>query len=102
MINIVIPMAGAGSRFNVAGYTDPKPLIPIHGKPMIKVVNQTIDPFEQYFQAQLPKDVKPYFVKNWDSYYLLEGDINCGTNAQRVAFPNQWWSNQPNGAYNID
>jgi dTDP-glucose pyrophosphorylase len=44
MINIVIPMAGAGSRFKVAGYIDPKPLIPIHGKPMIKWVIENLTP----------------------------------------------------------
>ena len=38
MLNIVIPMAGLGSRFAVAGYSDPKPLIPIHGIPMIRWV----------------------------------------------------------------
>ncbi|KNC96622.1 phosphatase/phosphohexomutase [Spizellomyces punctatus DAOM BR117] len=37
-INILIPMAGAGSRFAKAGYKDPKPLIPVRGKPMIQVV----------------------------------------------------------------
>jgi dTDP-glucose pyrophosphorylase len=37
-INIVIPMAGAGSRFATAGFKDPKPLIPVNGKPMIQVV----------------------------------------------------------------
>ncbi len=31
-------MAGAGSRFAVAGYSDPKPLIQVHVVPMIKVV----------------------------------------------------------------
>jgi len=31
-------MAGAGSRFAAAGYSDPKPLIPVHGVPMIKLV----------------------------------------------------------------
>ena len=35
MINIVIPMAGAGSRFNQAGYLKPKPFIDVAGKPMI-------------------------------------------------------------------
>lgn len=35
MINIVIPMAGAGSRFAKAGYTKPKPFIDVLGKPMI-------------------------------------------------------------------
>jgi len=43
-MNIVIPMAGAGSRFACAGYTDPKPLIPIHGVPMIKVVIDNCTP----------------------------------------------------------
>lgn len=33
-MNIVIPMAGLGSRFRAAGYTTPKPLIPVLGKPM--------------------------------------------------------------------
>ena len=33
--NIVIPMAGAGSRFANAGYTKPKPFIDVKGKPMI-------------------------------------------------------------------
>lgn len=35
MINVVIPMAGAGSRFNQVGYTKPKPFIDVAGKPMI-------------------------------------------------------------------
>lgn len=35
MINIVIPMAGAGSRFAQAGYKKPKPFIDVDGKPMI-------------------------------------------------------------------
>jgi HAD superfamily hydrolase (TIGR01509 family) len=37
-MNILIPMAGAGSRFEKAGYTFPKPLIEVNGKPMIQVV----------------------------------------------------------------
>lgn len=44
MINIVIPMAGAGSRFAKAGFTDPKPLIPVKGIPMIKVVINNLRP----------------------------------------------------------
>lgn len=35
MINIVIPMAGQGSRFAKAGYVKPKPFIDVNGKPMI-------------------------------------------------------------------
>lgn len=37
-INIVIPMAGAGSRFRVAGYDLPKPFIEFDGKMMIEHV----------------------------------------------------------------
>jgi NDP-sugar pyrophosphorylase family protein len=36
--NILIPMAGLGSRFADAGYTKPKPLIDVNGIPMIKAV----------------------------------------------------------------
>ena len=35
MINIVIPMAGAGSRFAKAGYAKPKPFLDVLGRPMI-------------------------------------------------------------------
>jgi len=39
-VNILIPMAGAGSRFAQAGYQLPKPLIDVNGLPMIqKVIN---------------------------------------------------------------
>ena len=34
MINL-IPMAGEGSRFKLDGYSDPKPLIKVSGKPMV-------------------------------------------------------------------
>lgn len=43
MINIVIPMAGAGSRFAKAGYKKPKPFIDVLGKPMICHVLDNLD-----------------------------------------------------------
>lgn len=46
MINIVIPMAGRGSRFSAAGYKLPKPLIDVNGRPMIDVVIENIRPQE--------------------------------------------------------
>jgi HAD superfamily hydrolase (TIGR01509 family) len=42
-LNVVIPMAGAGSRFAKAGYTFPKPLIEVGGKPMIQVVIENLN-----------------------------------------------------------
>lgn len=37
-INVVIPMAGLGSRFSQAGYTKPKPFIDVDGRTMIETV----------------------------------------------------------------
>ena len=37
-VNIVIQMAGNGSRFAKAGYKNPKPFIDVNGKPMIQRV----------------------------------------------------------------
>lgn len=41
-LNVLIPMAGAGSRFKEAGYTFPKPLIDVNGKPMIQNVVENL------------------------------------------------------------
>lgn len=43
-LNIVVPMAGQGSRFQTAGYKDPKPLIPVMNQPMIKLVIENLRP----------------------------------------------------------
>lgn len=49
MINIVIPMAGQGSRFSVAGYKKPKPFIDVNGKPMIaRVIDNLHYPDARY------------------------------------------------------
>lgn len=42
-MNVLIPMAGAGSRFASQGYTFPKPLIEVRGKPMIQVVVENLN-----------------------------------------------------------
>ena len=41
-MNVLIPMAGAGTRFVEAGYSFPKPLIEVDGKPMIQLVVENI------------------------------------------------------------
>jgi len=41
-LNILIPMAGAGTRFKEAGYIFPKPLIEIDNKPMIQWVIESL------------------------------------------------------------
>lgn len=78
-------------------YTDHFMLVP---KPFGPIIDQ-IDIFEQYFASLIPTDIRIYFVQNWDAYYLLDGDINCGTNVRRKPFKVPWWSHKPNNSYNI-
>src|SRR5260221_6166619 len=44
LLQIVVPMAGRGSRFAQAGFMTPKPLIPVGGRPMIEWVIENIRP----------------------------------------------------------
>jgi NDP-sugar pyrophosphorylase family protein len=41
-VNVVIPMAGLGSRFVKAGYSKPKPFIDVAGSPMIERVMENL------------------------------------------------------------
>ena len=65
-LNIVIPMAGAGSRFEKAGYTFPKPLIEVNGQPMIKAVVDNINIDANYIfivqQSHYDKYNLPYLL----------------------------------------
>lgn len=54
-MNVLIPMAGAGSRFAQAGYTFPKPLIEVDGKPMIQVVVENLN-IEAHYIFLVQKD----------------------------------------------
>ena len=47
-MKIIVPMAGAGSRFEKAGYTFPKPLIEVQGQPMIAKVVENLNIQGQY------------------------------------------------------
>lgn len=69
MINIVIPMAGHGSRFSKAGYKDPKPLIPVNGKPMIEIVVDNLRPSKEHRFIFI---CQSEHVKNYPLRLLLE------------------------------
>ena len=56
-LNILIPMAGAGSRFKEAGYIFPKPLIEIDNKPMIQWVIESLN-LEGNFIFIVQKNIK--------------------------------------------
>lgn len=66
-LNVLVPMAGEGSRFSGAGYTFPKPLIEVHGKPMIKVVVDNLNIEANYIFLVRKEHYEKYNLK-----YLLE------------------------------
>jgi HAD superfamily hydrolase (TIGR01509 family) len=66
-LNVVIPMAGAGSRFQAAGYTFPKPLIEVNGKPMIQVVVENLNVDAHFIFIVQKEHYDKYNLK-----YLLE------------------------------
>jgi HAD superfamily hydrolase (TIGR01509 family) len=59
-LNVLIPMAGAGSRFEQAGYTFPKPLIDIINKPMIQVVVENLNIDANYIYIVQKKHREKY------------------------------------------
>ena len=65
-MNILIPMAGAGSRFAQAGYTFPKPLIEVNNKPMIQVVVENLN-----IQANYIFIVQKEHYEKYHLQYLL-------------------------------
>jgi HAD superfamily hydrolase (TIGR01509 family) len=67
-LNVLIPMAGAGSRFESAGYTFPKPLIDVNGKPMIQVVIENLNLEANYIFVVQKKHREKY---NLDSLLNL-------------------------------
>ena len=48
MIRIVVPMGGEGRQFAERGYTFPKPLVEIHGAPLIELVVRNLTPQEPH------------------------------------------------------
>jgi len=61
-VNIVIPMAGLGSRFSKVGYVDPKPFIPVFNRPMIRwVIENMLPTATKYGDTVVAPPVKPVF-----------------------------------------
>lgn len=67
-MNVLIPMAGAGSRFQQAGYSFPKPLIDVRGKPMIQVVVDNLSIEAQYIYVVQKEHREKY---NLDTFLNL-------------------------------
>ena len=63
-MKVLIPMAGAGSRFEAAGYTFPKPLIEVNGKPMIQTVVENINIDAEFIFVVQKKHYEKYHLKS--------------------------------------
>jgi hypothetical protein len=59
-MKILIPMAGEGSRFAKEGYTFPKPLIDVNGKPMIERVVENLKFDAEYIFLVRKEHLKKY------------------------------------------
>lgn len=65
-LRIIIPMAGEGKRFKEMGYSFPKPLIEINGKPMIQWVTENINVEAKFIFIVKKTEYEKYHLK-----YLL-------------------------------
>jgi dTDP-glucose pyrophosphorylase len=63
-LNVIIPMAGKGSRFSDAGYTFPKPLIEIGGKPMIQCVIESLNLVAKFIFIIQKEHQQKYNIKS--------------------------------------
>jgi UDP-N-acetylglucosamine diphosphorylase / glucose-1-phosphate thymidylyltransferase / UDP-N-acetylgalactosamine diphosphorylase / glucosamine-1-phosphate N-acetyltransferase / galactosamine-1-phosphate N-acetyltransferase len=74
MINIVIPMAGQGSRFEKVGYEKSKPFIDVDGKPMIvRVLENLAYPNARYILIAR----KEHMEKEKELVSQIEKDFNA-------------------------
>ena len=86
MINIVIPMAGLGSRFAQAGYEKPKPFIDVDGQPMIaRVIENLYYPGANYIligrkeHLEKEKDIVEAILKKYNAIFIGIDKLTEGT-----------------------
>ncbi len=69
-LQVLIPMAGAGSRFTAEGYTLPKPLIDVSGKPMIVQAVSALPAGHSYIFILRKEHLEHYDIESiLQSYY---------------------------------
>jgi len=73
-LNIVIPMAGLGSRFASAGYKAPKPLIDVAGQPMIVRVMENLQQPDAKFTLLARKE---HIDSNWEMVTQIQSQFNA-------------------------
>jgi NDP-sugar pyrophosphorylase family protein len=100
MLNIVIPAAGRGKRFEEAGYKEPKPLIKVDGEPMLERVMENITPIKEHrfiviglSEDRLPKTLVP------NGHIINLDDVTRGAVETIMAARNYMKSNTPHHSY---
>ena len=74
-MNVLIPMAGAGSRFEKAGYTFPKPLIDVRDKPMIQWVVENLNVEAKYIFIVQKSHFEKYNLKDTLNNFCPNNEI---------------------------
>lgn len=83
-VNILIPMAGSGSRFAQAGYQLPKPLIDVNGIPMIQKVINNLNIDANFIFIVQKEHYEKYNLKSYlnlmapNCQIVLAGDVRYG------------------------
>jgi dTDP-glucose pyrophosphorylase len=99
-INIIIPMAGHGSRFAQAGYEKPKPFIDVAGIPMIEQVLKNMDyPGAQFYligrkeHLQKEAELVNYLTEKYNATFVSIDHVTEGT-ACTVLFTKEFIDNE--------
>ena len=73
---LIMPMAGEGSRFVEAGYTVPKPIIDVKGKPMfVRTIESIGLEFDKYiFITRKQHDIKNVVLQHYPNAEVIELD----------------------------
>lgn len=75
-LTLIMPMAGMGTRFAHAGYTEPKPLIPVNGVPMFVHSERCIglDFDKRIFIVRSEQQLKSSILKYYPDAIVVELD----------------------------
>jgi dTDP-glucose pyrophosphorylase len=99
-MNIVIPMAGLGSRFSKVGFQKPKPFIDILSKPMIvRVLENLKIPDAKYFliarkeHLEIEKDLVNYISNKYNVKFIGIDKLTEGT-ACTVLYARKYINNE--------
>ncbi|SEC12508.1 glycosyltransferase family 2 protein [Paenibacillus sp. GP183] len=112
-MNIVITMAGLGSRFRKAGYTIPKYMIEVHGKTLFEWSVISLSGFcdiaNKYIFIVRKEDNASQFISdkcsdlNIRDFNIVEIDYLTDGQATTTMFASKYWNkDEPLMIYNID